>query len=199
MKQKYLPILAVAILLVSLIPGLVSGQGGHDSWQSINMTGVDDSYLVIGMQGVSDSRLIIESSIVVYNLTGLHVYPIDCNFGLLRPEDIRYTGTAFTILNASNVSMNVTIGVSNDWIGGINWTHSDDCLPGVDTVGLIAVVEDGSGHRTIIVKKTEPYNYLVTNLVPDSTVDFGLQIYAPTQFSDYRPKSNTVFVSVEEA
>ena len=186
-------------LLCSLAPLIAGAQGGHDSWQSINMTGVDDSYLVIGMQGGSDSRLIIESSIVVYNLTGLHVYPVNCSFGLLRPGDIRYTGTAFTILNASNVSMNVTIGVSNDWIGGINWTHSDDCLPGVDTVGLIAVVEDGSGHRTVIVRKTEGYNYLVANLEPDDTIDFGLQIYAPTQFSDYRPKSNTVFVSVEEA
>ena len=199
MKQKYLLILVATILLVSPMHGLVSGQGGYDSWQSINMTDVDDSYLVIGMQGVSDSRLIIESSITVYNLTGLHVYPLDCNFGLLRPGDIRYTGTAFTILNATNVSMNVTIGVSNDWVGGNNWTHSDDCLPGVDTVGLVAVAKDGSGHKVIIVKKTEPYNYLVTNLLPHNTCDFGLQIYAPTQFSDYRPKSNTVFVSVEEA
>ena len=193
----------VAIILLFILafstPLIAHAQGGYDSWQSINMTGVEDSYLVIGMQGVSDSKLTIESSIIVYNLTGLHVYPINCNVGLLRPSDIRYTGTAFTILNASNVSMNVTIGVSNDWIGGINWTHSDDCLPGVDTVGLIAVVEDGSGHRTVIVRKTEPYNYLVVNLDPDDTIDFGLQIYAPTQFSDYRPKSNTVFVSVEEA
>ena len=62
MKQKYVPILVVAILSVSLMPGFASGQGGHESWQSINMTGVEDSYLVIGMQGVPDSRLIIEST-----------------------------------------------------------------------------------------------------------------------------------------
>lgn len=198
MKAKYLAVLVVAIILISSMPLVASGQGGYESWRSVNMTGVSDSYLVIGMDGVEDSRLLINSAIVVYNLTGLRVYPIKCDFGLLRPGDIRATPSAFTILNASNVSINATITVSGDWVGtGGNWTHSDTCLPGVDTAGLIAIVEDGNGHSSVIVKKNEPYNYLVANLAPGDDCNFALEIYAPTQFTDHSPKANTILVSVE--
>ena len=196
--KKVLIVGALAVLL-SLTPFIASAQGGFESWRSINMTGVSNSYLTIGMDGVEESYLTINTVIVVYNLTGIHVYPLKCDFGLLRPGDIRATDPAFTLYNASNVSANVTIAVSGDWVGtGGNWTHSDTCLPGVDTVGLLAIVEDGNGYTTVIVKKAEPYNYLATNLTAGSSVDFALEIYAPTQFSEYSIKENAIFITVSE-
>jgi len=201
MKAKIITILALIVLIAAIMPLAVQAQGGFESWRSINMTGVDNSYLTIGMDGVGNSSLTINSVIVIHELTGIRVYPISCSFGLLRPGDIRSTDYAFTLYNASNVTANVTIAVAGDWAGATgNWTHSDTCTPGVDTAGLIAKVEDGNGsHTEVIVKKTEPYNYLANNLTPGSSVDFALEIHAPIQFTDYSPKENTIYVTVSEA
>jgi len=197
--RKILAGLIATALLICLMPVFVSGQGGFESWRSINMTGASNSYLTIGMDGVEDSYLTVNSVIVIPEITGIHVYPINCSFGLLRPNDIRATDPAFTLYNASNVTANVTIAVSGDWVGATgNWTHSDTCLPGVDTAGLLAIVEDGNGHTTVVVKKNEPYNYLATNLTPGSSVDFALEIYAPAEFSEYSVKENTIFITVSE-
>lgn len=199
MKLKYTAVLVIAIILISSIPLVASGQGGFESYRSINMTGVSDSYLVIGMQGVEDSWISINQTIVITELTGVRVYPISCSFGLLRPGDIRATDPAFTLLNATNVTVNVTIAIAGDWAGITNWTHSDDCTPGVNTAGLMAIVEDGTGsHTQVIVKKTEPYNYLALNLETDDSIDFALEIHAPTEFSDHSRKENTIFIVVSE-
>lgn len=199
-KKVWLSILLVAILSIGLFFGSVVGQEEEDSLLSINMTGVGPSLLTIGMSGVDDSRLTINQVIIIQELTGVRVYPISCSFGLLRPGDIRSTDSAFTIYNASNVTVNATISVSGDWIGvSSNWTHSDECSPGVNTAGLRAIVEDGNGHTSIIVKKNEPYNNLVINLMPGQRVRFALEIYAPTEFSDYSPKDNDILVTVSEA
>lgn len=199
-KKIWLSILLVIILSIGLSFGSAVGQEEEDSLLTINMTGVGPSLLTIGMSGVDDSRLTINQIIVIHELEGLHVYPISCSFGLTRPGDIRATEKEFTLLNASNVTINATIAVSGDWFGPTgNWTHSDDCTPGVDIAGLIAVVEDGNGHTAVIVKKTEPYNYLATNLAPGDTCDFALEFYAPIEFSDHSQKSNTIFVEVSEA
>jgi hypothetical protein len=199
MKKIWLAVLVVAILSIGLFFGVASGQEDEDSLLSINMTGVGPSLLTIGMDGVGDSRLTINQVIVIQEPTGAHVYPISCSFGLTRPGDIRATESAFTILNAGNTTMNVTIAVSGDWYGSTNWTHSDDCIPGVDVAGLIAIVEDGNGHSAVIVKKTEPYNNLVADLEPDDTCTFALEFYAPTEFTDYTQKSNRIFIEVSEA
>lgn len=191
--------LVVVAMLVGSITQLVVAQDTPDSLLTLNMAGTNSSLLTIGMQGIGDSKLIINTSIVIIELTGVHVYPVSCSFGLLRPSDIRSTGMVFTILNAGNTTLNVTIGVSGDWVGSTNWTHSDDCAPGVDIVGLVAIAEDGNGHTAVIVRKNEPYNYLVTDMMPGESYKFGLQIYAPTQFSDYSRKTNTIFISTEEA
>jgi len=199
MQRKAITSLILAVAIVSLITMPVMAQGGFESWRSINMTGITNSHLTIGMDGVENSYLTINSVIVIPEITGIHVYPINCSFGLLRPNDIRATDPAFTLYNASNVTANITIAVSGDWVGATgNWTHSDTCLPGVDTAGLLAIVEDGNGHTTVIVKKNEPYNYLATNLTPGSSLDFALEIYAPTEFSEYSVKENTIFITVSE-
>ena len=189
--------LLVAVLLLGLAVHSAIASDSTDSLISINMTGLNASLLTIGTQNVTNSRLTIASEPVVIELTGVRVYPITCSFGLLRPGDIRSTGIAFTILNATNTTYNVTIGVSGDWAGTHNWTHSDDCIPGVDIVGLVAIVEDGSGHTAVIVRKTERYNYLVADVAPGEHYNFGLVIYAPTAFTEYSRKTNTIFISTE--
>lgn len=188
---------AMIVLLAMFGPG-VAAQGQTESLFIVGMTGVDDSFLVIG-SNVSDSFLIINSAITEIQLTGVRIYPISCSFGLIRPSDIRYTGLAFELYNASNLTMDVTIAVSGDWHGASNWTHSDSCQPGVDLVGLVAIVQTGGSHVAVIVKKTQPYNYIATDLAPGQRCAFGLQMYAPTEFSDYSKKYNNIFITTEES
>ena len=199
--KKLLLVSSLAVVfLASLTPLAMEGQGGFSSWLSINMTGVNNSYLTIGRDGVPDSQLTINQVIVIQELDDVRIYPLSCSFELLRPGDIRTTDSAFTIYNASNVTVNATISVSGDWIGMTdNWVHSDECNPGANTAGLRAVVEDGNGYSSVIVKKNEPYNCLVTNLAPGERRNFALEIYAPTEFSDYTPKENNILVTVSEA
>lgn len=129
----------------------------------------------------------------------MRLYPISCDFGLLRPSEVKATEQVFEILNATNLTLDVTIAVDGDWVGTTNWTHSDDCIPGVDTCGLIAIVQDTSSHTAVIVRKTESYNCIVTGLGPRQTCVFGLQLYAPTSFTDYSSKSNSIFISSGES
>lgn len=197
-KRAFVIGLVIVAALLSTLNIIAVADSSTDSLITLNRTGVADSVLIIGRQGVSDSRLVIASTIIVIELTGVHVYPISCDFGLLRPRDIRATDADFAIYNASNVTVNATIAVEGDWVGSSNWTHSDDCTPGMNTAGLRAIVEDGDGsHTVVVVRKTEPYNYLVTDLAPGGIRHFALEIYAPTEFSDYSPKRNGIFITVE--
>ena len=200
MKFKALLIAALVITMIAIAPGsLVLAQNFTDSHLAINMTGVNASYLVIGQGGVVNSSRVIATTLVEIELTGVRMYPISCDFGLLRPGDVKYTGLAFEILNATNLTLDVTIGVTGDWAGSTNWTHSDDCIPGVDIAGMIAIVQGASSHTAIIVKKTAPYNYIVAGLAPRQTITFGLQLYAPTSFTEWSRKANAIFITTEES
>lgn len=200
MKFKVLLIAALVITMMAIAPGaLVLAQNVTDSHLTINMTGMADSYLVIGQGGVVNSSLVISTTLVEIELTGVRLYPISCHFGLLRPDDVKYTGLAFEILNATNLTLDVRIAVQGDWAGSTSWAHSDDCIPGVDTAGMVAVVQGSSAYTVVIVRKTEPYNYMVTGLGPRQTCVFGLQLYAPTSFTDYSRKTNAIFITVGES
>lgn len=197
-KKWLLGILLVGAVLISMVTQLVTAQDSNDSLITINMAGINASFLTIGTEGIADSRLTVNTITITPEFTGVHVYPIICNFGLLRPGDIRTTESEFTIYNASNVSVNATISVAGDWVGTTNWTHSDNCIPGVATAGLMAIVEGSSGHTSIIVRKTAPYNYLITDLLPGEKCHFALEIYAPTEFGEYSKKTNSIIVTVSE-
>ena len=197
MRKVWLVVLCIIALAISMSQ-IVAAQGEDDiSRLTLNMTGVGITRLTIGMDGVDDSRLVLNTVIIIPELTGVQLYPISVDFGLLRAGDIRSTDYDFTILNASNVTANITIGVSGDWSGGTNWTHADDGITGANTAALRAIVEDSNGHTSVIVRKTEPYNRLVANLAPDDTVSFALEIYAPTELSEYTRKANGIFITVE--
>jgi len=192
--------IVVAVYLVSTTAPVAFGQEVTESRLVLNSTGTGESLFVIGRSGVGDSRLVLNTVVIEVGLSGVHVYPIECHFGLLRAGDIRATDCVFTVHNAGYVSLNVTIGVSGDWEGATgSWTHSDECSQEQNTAGLRAVVEDGNDHTSIIVRKTEPYNYLVTNLAPDEVARFGLELYLPDSIDDYSEKSNGIFITVSEA
>lgn len=56
--------LALALFLVTLPISVALAQGGHESWLSIDMSGVADSYLDIEMTGIAASFLSIATSFI---------------------------------------------------------------------------------------------------------------------------------------
>jgi len=74
--------------------------------------------------------------------------------------------------------------------GGVTWTLSDTATPASNVYGLKAGLDGGS--YNIIVKKNSPFNDLVTSLADSGTQDWGLQLLAPTAFSDGALKTGTV-------
>lgn len=188
-----------SVLTLATISAPTHAQELPDTRLVVNMTGVNQSVYVINRSGVGDSRYVISTTIIEIGLHDVTIYPISINFGTLRANDIRQSDNTFTVYNAGAVTVDVTIGVTGDWRGATgNWTHSDECEVGENTAGLRAIVEDGNGHTSIIVKKTEPYNYLVTGLETGERVTFALEIYAPTAINDYSHKYNGIFIETSE-
>jgi len=196
-KLWLLAAMLIVVVSINMVTPLVFAQSIPDSLLTVNMTGLNASLLTIGMTGVGDSQFNINT--VVVEVTDADIYPIICDFGLSRPEDIRLTDTVFTIHNSGETTIDVAIYVTGDWTGATNWTHSDECMPGVNTAGLRAIVEDSNGHTSVIVKKSAPYNYIVTDLAPGGDCNFALEFYAPTAFGDYTQKTNGIYIEVSEA
>jgi hypothetical protein len=98
--------------------------------------------------------------------------------------------TYFTVTNNSSSAVNIAIS-GTDMTGGLfPWILSDDGNPGPDAYGLKAGLEGGD--YTTTVKKSSPYNTLVSNLAASGTQKWGLRLYAPTTFSDGEAKTGTV-------
>jgi hypothetical protein len=112
------------------------------------------------------------------------------NFGTVAEGATPSTGlTNFTVTNNSGFAINITIS-GTDLTGGNPRTLSDTGTAGNMTCGLMAGLEGGS--YTIIVKKTATYNFLKQNLAADGFQRWGLQLRAPTTFTDGAAKSGTV-------
>ena len=124
--------------------------------------------------------------------------PSNYAFGLLS-ENLNYqTGfTHFTVTNNSAYPVNITIGGS-DMTGGVNWTLSDTATPGADTYGLRSGLEGDTAYA-IILKKNTPYNTLVSNLPSLGTQQWGLELIAPTSFSDSVQKSGTITLTATKS
>ena len=196
--RQIIPLLLVLVALLVIVVPDAMAQDDTATVYVVNMTGVDQSRYVVNRDGVGDSRYIINTVVIEIGLRGVVVYPISIDFGLLRDNDIKASDRVFNVYNAGAVTLNVTIGVTGDWQGATgSWTHSDECEVGENTAGLRAIVEDGLDTTSIIVRKTEPYNYLVNDLAAGETVSFALEIYAPTDIDDYSPKSNGIYIEIE--
>lgn len=95
----------------------------------------------------------------------------------------------FEVTNNSGFAIDISVS-GTDMTGGVTWTLSDTATPGTNTVGFKAGL-DGADY-TIIVKKTAPFNALVTNLADAASQLWGLKMYVPTVFGDGVAKSGTI-------
>lgn len=116
--------------------------------------------------------------------------PSGKDFGVVEHDSVVSTGLGyFNITNSSVCSINVTIS-GTDITGGTTWTLSDTATPGASTCGLKAGLNGGS--YDVIVRKTAPYNTLISGLAGGASQGWGLQILAPTQYTDAVQKTGTV-------
>ncbi len=118
-------------------------------------------------------------------------------FGAVAVNATRNSGlTYFTVTNSGSAAVNITIS-GTDMTGGTAWTLSDTATPGANTVGLKAGLEGGS--YATVIRKNPVYNMLVSSLGAGNTQRWGLQLLAPTSFSDGNAKSGTITLTATQA
>lgn len=118
------------------------------------------------------------------------------DFGVVAASSNTTVDTSYVgITNTSTVQTDQTIAVTtNSWSGGGGWTHSDTATAGADTAGLLANRGGTWGVGDVIVKYNSP-NYIYENCVALTNYDYGLELVAPTSFSDGDEKTITVRVT----
>jgi hypothetical protein len=122
---------------------------------------------------------------------------ISFNFQTVSEGSSTLSGlTAFRVRNFSGFAVNISISAT-DMTGGATWTLSDNATAGPDIYGLKAG-RSGTAYN-IIVKKNAPYNILVSNLASGNSQQWGLQLLAPTTFSDEVTKQGTVTLTAVAA
>ncbi len=102
-------------------------------------------------------------------------------FGIIATSSHSDSGMVLTLINTGTVSLDATIEGTDAVGGGDTWTLSDTGTPGTNTFGLFA----GISSYDVTVKKTEPYNTLISNLDVSSNQTWGLSLYMPTAVSGY--------------
>jgi hypothetical protein len=127
--------------------------------------------------------------VIIYTTSSLSNNPSSVNMGAVGPSSITSTGLYFTVTNNSGSAVNITIS-GTDITGGTTWTLSDTATPGPTTAGLKASL-DGVNYN-IIIRKTAPFNTLVSNLANSASQNWGLQLLAPTTYTDSTQKTGTV-------
>jgi len=94
----------------------------------------------------------------------------------------------FTLTNNSGYDVRITIRGSDMTGGSVNWTLSDTATPGEDTYGLRAGLKGGSFNITV----TKTDTTLIGNLTDNYSQQWGLELLAPTSFSDNVEKSGNI-------
>jgi hypothetical protein len=122
--------------------------------------------------------------------TSISNSPTSYNFGAINANSTIATGlNYFTVTNTSGSAVNITIS-GTDITGGTTWTLSDTATPGANTIGMQAGLSGGA--YNINVKKTAPFNTLKSNLAANANQSWGLQLLAPTSYSDNVQKAGTI-------
>lgn len=134
---------------------------------------------------------------VIIDVTGgdpnLSNDPTSYAFGVLAASATASTGlNYFTITNSSGFAIDISIS-GTDMIGGVDWDLADDGNPGADIYAMKAGLDGGS--YNIIVRETAPFNTLKAGLANGATQAWGMQLLAPTSFSDGVPKSGTITIT----
>lgn len=124
------------------------------------------------------------------------------NFGILG---INTTGNTainyFTVENTGTCNVDVVI-YGTDLTGGDDtWDLADSGTPSENIYGLYAGLDDADDTFDVIVRETETYNTLLTDLAEDATQDWGLKIYMPTSVTGYdaQQMSGTVTLVASES
>ena len=131
----------------------------------------------------------------------ISVAPTIYSFGVVQASGVTNTTntTYFTVTNtATTVTTNNTISVNaSAWAsGGAGWTHSDTATAGDNTVGLEANKGGSWGTGDVVVKNADPLQ-IATNQTALTNWDFGLQLRAPTVFTD--GQTNSILVTITAA
>lgn len=124
------------------------------------------------------------------------------NFGILEVNTTSSTViNYFQIENTGNCVVDVVIYGTDATGGDDTWTLSDTATPGENIYGLYAGLDDADDNYDVIVRKTETYNTLVSDLAEDATQNWGLKIYMPTSLSGYdaQEMSATITLVASEA
>ena len=144
------------------------------------------------------SLIVIGVPVLKVNAQDISNSPDNYPFGTLSEGSITATGqTHFTVTNNSTYSVNITIGGSDMTGGGVTWTLSDTATPGPNTYGLKAGL--AGGNYNITVSKNSSNTTLISNLAPSGTQSWGLQLLAPTSFTDGVQKSGIVTLTATQA
>jgi hypothetical protein len=116
------------------------------------------------------------------------------NFGIVVASSTTNSSTSqWLITNSSTVVTNHTISVlSANWTGGYGWGHDDTATPGADVAGLLANKGGSWGTGDVIVRYTATLNKIATNQAATTNYNFGLELVAPTSYSDGTAKTIVV-------
>ena len=119
--------------------------------------------------------------------------PGDYEFGTVSEGASYKTGlTHFTVTNHSAFAVKITISGIDMTGGGVTWTLSEDASTATNKYGLRAGREgevEENDYLTVVPKSSA--NTLVSELAT-GTQRWGLQLLAPTSFSDGALKSGIV-------
>ena len=128
---------------------------------------------------------------------GISTNQTSYGFGVIGVSTVTNTTTSyFPIANASSVETDQNIRVTTaTWSGGVTWTHSDTAAQGVNTAGLKANKGGSWGTGDVIVKFNATWNDIATNQPALGDYSFGLQLLAPTEFTDGVQKQIVVRVT----
>ena len=105
----------------------------------------------------------------------------------------------FTANNTGSVTSNITILAvltAGNWTGGTQWIHSNAGAAGVDTAALSGGTDSGA-ITDITVNTTS--QLLWGNLVSANHTHWGLQLRAPTAFSDGTQKTMIVRLTIVQS
>jgi len=183
-KRRLTVVLLLLALVMLIIASPVYGEGEIGLLTQETVAGNASSQQVVSVSGVTDSYLFV----CRYCMPNA---PISYNFGTLNQGQIAETGLSqFTVHNYGEEAIDISIRGTDATGTGTDWTLSDTAAAGADTYGMIAGLS-GDDYN-IIIKKTSPYNNLVTGLPAGSSQDWGIEAYAPTSFSDWNSKTGNV-------
>jgi len=116
-------------------------------------------------------------------------------FGTLDASSSYQTGLDyFTVNNTSGYDVRITIRGTDMTGGSVNWTLSDDASQDTDIYGLKAGLASGS--YSVTVNKTD--TVLIGNLTDNNTQQWGLELLAPTSFSDNVEKSGNITLTATQ-